>query len=348
MCKFIHPGFFLRIAFLFFVTGISFSCNRQSEMKSEIQTGAGDSLGNELNQFTNDIVNNPDQVKPYLARARYYTQKEMFNEALQDVNKALSLDEKDAEIYITLSDVYLYSGKSQRALDALKKAAQLSPDDAVIDVKTARLFLTMSDYKQTFNYLRLALKKDPESAEAFFISGLANEEMGDTTKSIESYQKTVSLDPKHYDALKQLGILFSIRKDKMAIDYLRNAAQIRPGQPEALYILGMHYQDNGEPDKSLSVYNEILQIDSTFKFAWYNKGYVLMVYKKEYLKAVESFTRALQLDADYPDALYNRGYAYELLGDKIKARKDYEQVLRMRINNEKAIQGLNRLDVTGN
>ncbi|MHC1773901.1 MAG: tetratricopeptide repeat protein [Lentimicrobium sp.] len=348
MRKFILYCYVYRIVLLSIVIGISFSCNRRSDRVKDSPVTTIDSAGMELNQLTNEIIKNPSQVKPYLSRARYYTQKEMFNEALQDVNKALSLNEKDAEVYITLSDVYLYTGKTQRALDALKKAAEFSPEDAEIDVKTAKLFLTMSDYKQTFNYLRSALKKDPENAEAFFISGLANEEMGDTTKSIESYQKTVALDPKHYDALKQLGVLFSISKDKLAVDYLRNAAQLRPGKPEPLYILGMHYQENGEPDKSLSVYNEILQIDSSFKLAWYNKGYVMLVYKQEYLKAIECFSKALQLDQDYSDALYNRGYAYELLGDKNNARKDYEQVLRMRVNNDKAIQGLNRLDASGN
>jgi tetratricopeptide (TPR) repeat protein len=348
MRKFILHCCVYRIVLVLIVTGFSSSCNRQPDQVKDGAVIKGDSIGMELSKLTDEIVKNPSQVKPYLSRARYYTKKEMFNEALQDVNKALALNEKDAEVYVTLSDVYLFSGKTQRALDALKKAAELSPENADIDVKTARLFLTMSDYKQTFNYLRVALKKDPENAEAFFISGLANEEMGDTSRSIDSYQKAVALNPKHYDALKQLGILFSIRKDKLAVDYLRNAAQVRPGQPESLYILGMYYQDNGEPDKSLSVYNEILQIDSSFKLAWYNKGYVLMVYKQEYQKAIESFSKALQLDQDYSDALYNRGYAYELLGDNNNARKDYEQVLRMRVNNDKAIQGLNRLDVSGN
>ncbi|KAF0196126.1 MAG: hypothetical protein FD166_2611 [Bacteroidetes bacterium] len=320
------------------------SCNRHPGATQVNKVAAGDSTVKELNRLTDAIVKNPSETEPYLSRARYYLRKEQFNEALQDVNKALNIDEKNAEVYITLSDVYLYSGKTQRALDALKKAGTLQPTLARIDVKIARLYLTMSDYKQTFNFLRSALKKDPDNAEAFFISGLANEEMGDTTKAIESYQMAVARDQKYYDALKQLGILFSIRKDKLAIDYLRNAAQLRPGQPEPLYILGMHYQENGEPDKSLSVYNEILQIDSAFKLAWYNKGYVQLVYKRDYRKATESFSRAIMLDAGYAEAWYNRGYAYELQGDKINAKKDYEEVLRISVNNEKAIQGLNRLD----
>lgn len=320
------------------------SCNQKTEKVVKSDTLVSDTLADQLTRLNESVAKYPAKVKPYLDRARYYNKKEMFNEALQDVNKALTLDEKDPEVFIVLSDVYLYSGKTQRSLEALKKAKLLSPSDAGIEVKTARLYLTMSDYKQTFNYLRNALKLDPDNAEAFFISGLANEEMGDTIKAIDNYQMAVARDQKHFDALKQLGILFSIRHDKLAVDYLRNASQVRPGSPEPLYILGMFYQDNGEPDKALGVYNEIIQIDTAYKLAYYNTGYIHLVYKQEYLKAIEAFTKALELDEKYADALYNRGYANELLGNITSARKDYEMVLRMYVNDDKAIQGLNRLD----
>jgi len=343
MPKFNLPALIV-ISALIILVGFLYSCNRQPKTAGDNQPNPSDTINRDLTILTNAILKNPGETDPYLDRAKYYIKKELYNEALQDVNKALTIDEKNADVYTTLSEVYLYSGKTQRALDALKKAGTLAPGDATIDVMTARLFLTMSDYKQTFNYLRSAIKKDPDNAEAFFISGLANEEMGDTLKAIDSYQMAVARNQKHYDALKQLGILFSIKKDKLAIDYLRNAARVRPEQPEPLYILGMYYQENEQPDKSLSVYSEILQIDSTFKLAWYNKGYVFLVYKQEYQKAVDAFTKAVSIDENYSDALYNRGYAYELLGEFINARKDYEQVLRMRTNDDKAILGLNRLD----
>lgn len=319
------------------------SCNNESTTNQEEQV-KNDSIAIDIVRLTAAISANPLETTPYLERAKYYVHNDKFNEALADVNTALDINENDPAVYMTLSEVYLYSGKTQRALDALKKASELDPDNADVDVSIARIYLTMSDYKQTFNALREALSKKPEHAEAFFLSGLANEEMGDTIMAIDSYQNAVARDKKHYHALKQLGILFSIRHDKLAIDYLRNAAQVKPESPEPLYILGMHYQEHGQPDKALSVYQEILQIDSTFKLAHYNKGYVYMVYKAEYDNAVEAFNRALSIDPEYIDALYNRGYAKELNGEFEEARKDYQQVLRMKVNDDKAVLGLNRLD----
>ncbi len=338
--------YFLPLLTVLIFTSLSFQSCRQTDKKTTEQSTLSTEQASELDKLNAAVEANPEKVTPYLERAVYFAQNEKYNEALADINSALDINKEDPKVYVALSEVYLYSGKTQRSLDALKKAKEMAPEDSDIDVSTAKVYLTMSDYKQTFNALREALKKNPDNAEAFFLSGLANEEMGDTIKAIDSYQSAVAKNNKHYDALKQLGILFSLRHDALAIDYLRNAASLKPNIPDPLYILGMHYQENGNPDKALSVYQEILQIDSTFKLAHYNKGYVYLVYKNEFDNAIEEFNKAITLDPDYVEAYYNRGYAYELLGDIESARKDYQMVLRMRVNDEKAVNGLNRLDAS--
>ncbi|GEM_PF-68727 len=343
--KFLHH-FTILFSITLLLTVTTFSCKPTTESKQD-KSVTTDTISDELTRLNNAIAKNPKMTAPYLERAIFYAHSNKYNEALADINSALDINEGDPEVYLALSEVYLYSGKTQRALDALKKAGELAPTNAQVDVKTAKVYLTMSDYNQTFTSLRKALTKDPNNADAFFLSGLANEEMGDTTKAIDNYQAAVSKDSKHYEALKQLGIIFSIRHNPLAVDYLRNAATIHPESPEPLYILGMHYQENNDPDKALSVYQEILQIDSTFKLAWYNTGYVYLVYKNEYTRAIDAFSRAIQIDPDYTDAYFNRGYAKELAGMIEDARKDYQQVLRMKVNDDKAISGLNRLDALG-
>jgi tetratricopeptide (TPR) repeat protein len=326
---------------------ITSSCHRQEHSNNEnTATVTSDSVSDELTLLNARVAQAPGTVAPYLERAGYFARNNMPNEALQDLNSALTINEKDPEIYSTLSDAYMYDGKMQRSLDAIKKARELSPDVGAYDVKMARIYLTMSDYKQTFNALRDGLRKDPNNAEAFFISGLANEEMGDTLKAIDNYQMAVAKKQDHYEALKQLGILFSLQRNRLAIDYLRNAASLRPDSPDPLYILAMHYQENGDPDKALGTYGEILLIDPSNKLAHYNKGYVFLVYKTDYLQAIESFSKAIELDSDYADAYYNRALSYELLGDKKAARTEYEKVLRLKVNDEKTISGLNRLDAS--
>lgn len=321
------------------------SCiNKDKTVSHKADIEVIDSIVDELSRLNAGIARNPKEVAPYLERAVYFARAMQPNEALGDINFALSLDENNPEVYASLSQVYMFDGKMQRALDALKKATELAPGEARYNVMIARLYLTMSDYKQTFNSLRDALKKDPTNAEAFFISGLSHEEMGDTAQAIENYQLAVARKQDYYDALKQLGIIYSIKKDKLAIDYLRNAASLRPDNPEALYVLGMFYQENDDPDKALSVYEEILIMKPDYLLAHYNKGYIFLVFKEDYPLAIKSFNKVIELDKENVDALYNRALAYELMGDKKTARSGYEKILRMKVNDDKAIKGLNRLD----
>lgn len=329
---------------VFITAATIFSSCANDKVSSDKQKNSADTLVGELELLNRKVSESKGVAAPLLERAVYFAKNNRYNEALQDINSALDLDENNPDVYAALSDVYMYEGKMQRSLDAVKKAIEIAPGRSDLEAKRARIFLTMSDYKQTFDALRESLRKDPDNAEAFFISGLANEEMGDTAKAIESYQKAVVKQQNHYEALKQLGILFADKKDRMAIDYLRNASSIKPKNPEPLYILGMYYQETNEADKALAVYEEILLIDSTFTLANYNKGYVYLVLKNEYTSAVEAFNKVILAENENADAIYNRGLAYEQLGDYEMARKDYEAVLRLRINDEKTINGLNRLD----
>jgi tetratricopeptide (TPR) repeat protein len=147
----------------------------------------------------------------------------------------------------------------------------------------------------------------------------------------------------------ELGELYAMRKDPIAADYLKNAIRLRPDSKEALYMLGMFYQEAGKYEYALETYSKLAKVDSTFKDASYNSGYIYLVYLRDFKKAAGYFTTALQRDPGYTGAMFNRGYAYELSGEYSKANRDYKHVLELKPNYQKAIDGLNRIDkVLGN
>ena len=49
------------------------------------------------------------------------------------------------------------------------------------------------------------------------------------------------------------------------------------------------------------------------------------------------------MNPEYTEAYYNRGFAYELLKDVENSQRDYNKVLELHPNYEKAIDGLNRI-----
>lgn len=298
----------------------------------------------ELALLNEAISNDSTIASNFTRRGEYYQKHEQLNNALADIKKAISLDPKDSKAYKVLSDIYLMMGSPQESLDALKKVIQYDKDNTEILISMAKLYLIMKDYENCAKSVETALKIDERLPLAYYIKGMALMENEKMDEAIKSFQKAVSIDQKQYEALMQLGYIFNTRDKKIAIEYFKSATLAQPDAIEAFYNLGLLYQENEQPFKAIEAYNSILKLDSTNKLALYNIGYVNLVYNADYKKAESFFDRATKVDTAYADAFFNRGYSKELQGRYAEARADFRKVLKMRVNDPKAIEGLNRLD----
>lgn len=332
-------NFFL-IALFFVFFGVHFSCKRSSNGQAS-KTGQADSALNVLNQ---SIEKNTKDPALYVKRAEYFMGHERLNDAFTDISKALELDPKNKPGSITMSTLYVMMGKPQQALDVLNKAISFDPAFTEAYLKKAKLCLVMKDYEKCAEAVQKVFELDPHNADAFYLKGVALDENKETDKAIGAFQQAVLYNPRHYDALMQLGYASTKSNPSMAMDYFSNALKVIPESPEAMYNLGMLYQENDQPEKALHTYAEMLKINPKNKLALYNSGYVNLVYLSKYKMGYEFFTKTIEADSTYSDAYYNRGYCAELSGDYANARNDYNKVLQLKVNDEKAINALNRLD----
>jgi tetratricopeptide (TPR) repeat protein len=294
-----------------------------------------------LNQ---QIEDDGDNAELYNRRAKCYLGDHEFDKALKDVNRAISMDAKKTAFYITLSDVYLLMGQPQNSRDALTKAIEINPQEKEALLKLAKLYLIVKDYKNCYVTVKQLLDIDNGNSGAYFTRAVGLLEQGDTIHAVADLMQAVDKNQEFYDAYVQLGELYSIKKDPMAAQYLQNALNVRPQSKEALYLLGLFYQENGQYDKAISTYQSLAKVDSAFREAPYNIGYINLVYLKDFRQAIAGFTESIRKDPGYFQAYFNRGYAYELSGDYKNAYDDYQKSLKIKVNYDKAIDGLNRLD----
>jgi tetratricopeptide (TPR) repeat protein len=294
-----------------------------------------------LNRLISKDASNPDL---YNNRARFYLGDHQVDLALKDINKAITLDPKNPVFYITLSDIYLLMGQPVNCKENLTKAISLDSGNDEAKLKMAKLLLIMKDYPGCYEQVRQLLLLDKSNSQAYYTRAIALLEQGDTNRAIGDLMQAVNLNQDYYDAYVQLGELYALHKDPKAAGYLKNALNVRPQSKEALYMLGMFYQETEQFKSALDVYENLARVDTTIRSAPYNMGYIYLVYLKDFPKAVTLFTEALKRDPGYFEAYFNRGYAYELSGDYGKAYDDYQHSLKIKVNYEKAITGLNRLD----
>lgn len=319
------------------------SCTSVTDKTASGDNGR-DSLAASLSKLNKLIGENSSDPELFHRRARLYMLKPDFDLALKDLNSAISLSPQNPFYYITLSDAYLLRGETGNCSEALSKALSLDPGNNEALLKLAKLNLVLREYHAVFENVKKALAVDPVNPRAYFIRAIALLETGDTVRAVDDLKKTVDQDQEFFEAYLELGELYAMKKDRIAVDYLRNALNIRPRSKEALYLLGMFYQENSMYDKAIETYAILGKIDTAYRNAPYNTGYIYLVYLNDLKKAVIYFTQAIGRDPEYAEAYYNRGYAYELSGLYKEAYADYKMTLKLKDNYDKAIEGLNRLD----
>ncbi len=297
-----------------------------------------------LELLNKEILLDASNPNLYHSRAIFYLSDRQFDKALKDINQAILLDSLKSVYFVTLSDIYLMMGQPQNSRDVLIRAMNINPDDTDARLKLAKLYLIMKDYRNCYEMVRQLLLIDNNIASAYFTRAIGLLEQGDTNRAVADLMQAVDKNQDYYEAYLQLGDLYAIKKDPLAEAYLKNALSIRPKSLEALYMLGMYYQETSEYKKAIEIYQNLAKIDSSFREAPYNIGYIYLVYLNDFKQAIPYFTESLKKDPGYYQAYFNRGYAYELAGEFKKATEDYQRALKIKVNYDKAIEGLNRID----
>lgn len=315
---------------------------QKADQNSNISQAYREALQN-INLAIRNDINNKDL---YLQRAQLLSEIKDYDAAISDVNRAIAIDSANVDAYLLLSDIYSESGNLAKVRDVLEKALQKDPNHAPTHIKIAELFLYAKNHEQSLKHADLAIKSDMYNANAYFIKGFNFMEMGDTTKAISSFQTAVEQKPDFIDAYLQLGLLYSMQDNPLALEYLNNIFEIEPNHREALYTYAMYAQTHEMFNEAIQAYTKLANAYPSFKEAHYNLGYVHMYYLTLYREATIYFTDAIRAEPNYYQAYYNRGYSFELMGDIANAAKDYKKALSIKPDYTLAAKGLERVEQT--
>lgn len=325
---------------LLLIIAVLHGCQQKKENeKNDLTT-----IPNDLKELSELIANNPDNPNLFHQRALYYLEHQQIDSAFTDIRKAINMDSTNAAFLGTLADIYFMQGYVVKSKNLLQKIIQKNPEHVDSYLKLAEIHFLYKEYNIMNGLLQKVIELDSKNAKAYFMKGMAYKEQGDTAKAEIEMLKATDYNQEYYDAYMQLGLINLEKNNRVAVDYFNNAINIKPKSIEAYYALGMFYQQNNDAEKAISAYNSILAVDSKYKYAHYNLGWVNLVLLQKYDRAIQHFSDAIQLDSLYYEAYYNLGHCYELQNNFSEARKYFKKSLEIEINYEKAIEGLNRID----
>ncbi len=280
------------------------------------------------------IKKDPKNAELYFERGKVFYAMGNTKEALFNSQKAIEYDSKKDKYYIFEADVFFSRGETTLAFNALQDAIKVNNKSKEAYLKIAEISLDLQDYKRCLENIKKVLELDKINPQAYFMRGWAMKETGDTNQAVKDYRKATELKSDYEQPFEELGLLYAIKGDGLAVDYLKSTIKINPNNTNAMYALALFYQEHNAEQQALDMYQRILKLKPDHADAIHNVGWINYTYKKDYSTALDCFSKAIKIDTNFYEAYRNRAKTYEKLGKTNEAKQDFEKAQQIKNNSQ--------------
>ncbi len=144
------------------------------------------------------------------------------------------------------------------------------------------------------------------------------------------YQKALTIDPDHPDALHLAGVsLLQQRRFKEAEPFIARAVEIRPDNPNYRLNFGLALKGAGRAQEALASYRAALKLNPQYAEA-YNCMGTLLNHMGDHRKSISALKKAIEIKPDYAEAHLNMGNAFQWLGLPGESIPCYRRAIRIK------------------
>jgi tetratricopeptide (TPR) repeat protein len=321
------------------------SCNKKTAQRYISETDTSYSL--DIRNVSKKINADPANPELYYKRSNAFFFEDNFKQASLDIEYALQLDSV-SPLYNFCHGKYLMAGDTANAKEAeisFLKAIKTDPKffDAHLDL--AKLYLAKQSYEKSQEAYTNANKLDPSNPTPYFYLGIIAKEMGDTSKAMLLFEKTLVYDSKNYNAIMQLGNFYAETHNRKALLFFDRAMEINEYSDEAMYAKGLFLQKDRKYKDAAALYATVAKINPSHILCRYNLGFIEALFDN-YQKAITHLDETINLAPEYADAYTLRGLMKEKLKNSTGAYNDYKNALLLDEGQLRAKEGLKRINIT--
>jgi tetratricopeptide (TPR) repeat protein len=206
------------------------------------------------------------------------------------------------------------------------------------EVTSAKIYIQSNNWDKAVEQLELAVEAYPNNAEAHYLLGRAYGRHARYKDMIQEFNKSLNISDKFEPEITAVREKYWIEKFNLAIkamdrqDFqqaeklLKTAVLINPNKYEASKKLAIIYLNTGALDKSLAIYERLLEKtpnDLGLLLSLGNLYYSM----KNYGLAVQFLKKVLEVDPDHRDALANLALSYDALNRTDEAFEAYQRAV---------------------
>ena len=175
----------------------------------------------------------PDEVDTWIALGNNYVQLGRFSEGLQFLRRATRAQPENSDLWVNVGWANERLGQSDRALRAYGKALASDADHAEALAAAGRLLRTRPEgIAQAIALHRRLVERRPREASAHRTLAESYRSAGEFALAIESYRRTIELNPEDPVALRDGSWLAATQRGD-AEEALQWAQRLRRLEPEA-------------------------------------------------------------------------------------------------------------------
>ncbi|MGQ9534482.1 MAG: tetratricopeptide repeat protein [bacterium] len=295
-----------------------------------------------LKSFAERIPDNDPGAHNNLAVVYY--NKGLYEEAIQELEKALSIDPNFILARNNLEIILKKSGKLDNRVKELAHHIEVEPFDEIKTLELADTYRKLNRYSQAIIYYRKVLDFNPGSYEARFGLGITLKNLGKYDDALEEIKKSleIKISPAGYRLLGE--IYFNKGIIDLAIKNFQESLLLDPGSAEAHFFLGFAYGEKGMHKEGREEIKKAIQINPAL--AQFEPN--LPIELKEHRGHLEFLKEQLgvpKTSINEYQAHINLGMTYRNKGLFTEARREFDEALKLKDNDVELFGALGEVSI---
>jgi tetratricopeptide (TPR) repeat protein len=245
--------------------------------------------------------------------------------ALQEFQRALDLDHRNADALLGLADSYARVGRSQEAEDTYKRAAAMRPENWSGHYRLGSFYFQQGRFEEAENQFRKVIELTPDNAQAYSGLGTALLQRTRSNEAEVWLKKSIELRPTYF-AYSNLGLVYFAQKRWAdAVTMLNAALKLSRNDFRVWANLAMSYEWLSQHSQAAEAFREeLIRLEPIARLRPEDSSLQCelgLLYSKQHLrnKAIPLVQAALAQNPQDADVLTCAGESYYSLGDRSRA-----------------------------
>ncbi len=235
-----------------------------------------------------------------LAKGLIYIKCERYDQAIQLLKKALTLDPENSELFYTIGYAFQSKQNYHQAIKYYKRSVELDMSNELALYELAFCLEITNRLEEAIPFYQKFIDADPYAENAWYNLGTIYHQLGKPKEAMDAFEFAIAIEPEFSSAYFNLAnIQFECELYSDAIQNFEDCLEHESPSAEVYCKIGECYEQLENLDLAFEFYKKALKIDKTKEEALIGLGSIL--YERDKMQeAIYFVSRAKEVNPTNP------------------------------------------------